>query len=120
VKDLESKLKRLPLMAPSRDLDDRVLAQKPKQPVQRYREAWRVPVWVTAAVALLTVVVGFVAGAAWRSGRPVARKEPRPPVMVQVIYDSPTSRNPFDFTGASHFFPAREVETTTRKLETTI
>ncbi len=120
MKNLESKLKKLPLVAPARNLDDRVLAQKPERPVHPLRAPRRVPVWVTVAIALIMAVAGFAGGLAWRSGRTVASHPCRPQVVIQVIYDSPASRNPFDFTIASHFFPAREVETTIRKLEPTI
>ena len=119
-KELESKLRTLPLMAPSGDLDARVLAQKPERPMRPFRARRRVPVWVTVGVALIMAVVGFAGGVLWRGGKPVARHDQRPPVRVQVIYNSPTSPNPFDFTTASHFFPAGELEVTTRKLETRI
>lgn len=120
MKNLESKLRKLPLIAPSRDLDERVLAQKPERPMQPLPGRRGLPIWVAAAVALIMGIVGFGAGTAWRSRRPIAGRDRRPPVMIQVIYNSPTSPNPFDFTTASHFFPAGELEVTTRKLETRI
>ncbi len=120
MKDLESKLRKLPLIAPAQDVDCRILAQKPERPVKPFGEPRRVPVWMTAAVALLTAVAGFGSGVAWRSRQEVATRANRPPVMIEVIYDSPASRNPFDFTNASHFFPAGQVEITTREPGTTI
>ena len=120
MKDLERKLRRFPLAAPSRDLDDRVLAQKPERPAEPCRERRRVPLWLTAAIALIMAAVGFGAGVTWRSAPPVATRDRRPPVMIQVIYSSPTSRNPFDFTNASQFFPAGKPEVTIEKPATTI
>ncbi len=120
MKDLESKLRKLPLTAPSRDLDGRVLAQKPEGPMQPLPGRRGLPIWVTAAVALIMAIVGFGGGVLWRSEHRVVNGGHPPPVVVQVIYNSPNSRNPFDFTTASHFFPAGELEVTTRKLETRI
>ncbi|NQT83775.1 hypothetical protein HQ563_12160 [bacterium] len=116
MKDLESKLKKLPLVAPSPDLDDRVSAQKTGRPVRRFPERRGVPVWVTGAVALIMAVVGFAVGASRRGEQPHRRpgRERRPPVRLHVIYNSPSSGNPFDFTRASDMFPAGKMETTTQ------
>lgn len=114
MKDLERKLRKLPLIAPSRGLDHRVSAKKPERPGQLFPERRGVPIWVTAAVGLIMTLVGFAIGTAWRGEQPVARRHPRPPVRVYVIYDSPASGNPFDFTRASDMFPAGKMETTTQ------
>ncbi len=118
MKELESKLRKLPLTAPPQDLDERVSAQKPEHPTHPARRPQRVPVWLTAAISVVTAGLGFAMGAGLRSGRPAAVSQPRPPIMLQVIYDSPASRNPFDFTSASHFFPAGEVTVSTEILKT--
>jgi hypothetical protein len=120
VKELESKLRKLPLVGPPSELDERVLAQKPERPLQPFPERRRVPLWVTVAVGIITATAGFAAGRVWRSPRPVVRHDRPQPIVVQVIYDSPTSRNPFDFTTASHFFPARKLEIKMREFNTTI
>ena len=120
MKELESKLKGLPVRRPSADLDDRVLREKPEQPMQPYRQRRRVSVWVTAIVGLMMALVGFVAGAAWRGGGQTARPEGPPRAVIQVIHNSAGSRNRFDFTRASHFLPAGEMETTTRKARPTV
>jgi hypothetical protein len=119
VKKLESKLKRLYLKVPSGSLDSRVLSQKPLHSTQPARERWRVPVWVTSVIAVATGLAGFVGGVALRSGERTTRQGAPSPVNVQVIYDSPGSRNPFDFTRASHFFPGSEMETSATKLQPT-
>jgi hypothetical protein len=120
VKDLESQLKKLSLRRPSPDMDDRVLSQRPERPLQHRRALGGVPLWATAAVAVVMAAGGFVAGVAWRGGRSGARSEERLGVVIHVIYDSRTPGNPFDFTRASHFFPAEEVETVMRTVETAI
>ncbi|MDP2898159.1 MAG: hypothetical protein Q8Q12_16610 [bacterium] len=120
MKEMESKLKDLPLRRPSADLDGRLLREKPERPMQPHWRRQRVSVWATAIVGVMMAVAGFVAGAAWRSGKHTSRPGEPPRVVIQVIYNSPDSRNPFDFTRASHLFPAQEVETTTLKLKTAI
>ena len=107
-------------MSPSPDLDDRVLGQKPGRPVPAYSPPRRVPLWATMLVGLGMVIVGFVAGAAWRGGQPVASQDSRSGVVVHVIHHAAPWGNPFDFTRPVHFFPAKDVEVTTRKLETRI
>ena len=114
MKDLESKLKALRLRPPSRNLDDRVLAQKRERPVAASYAVRRVPIWLTAAVALVMALAGFATGAAWRGEQPSSAEHHRSaPVMVHVIYNSPSSGNPFDFTHASDVFPAGKLETKT-------
>ena len=110
--DLEAKLRTLRLREPSPDLDDRVRAQKPERPPSPEFASTRVSIWVAAAAALVMAVAGFAVGAAWR-GEPavVIRQGPPPPVAVQVIYNSPSSGNPFDFTLASDIFPPGEMTT---------
>ena len=112
MKNLEWKLRKLPLVTPSRDLDDRVLAQKPERPMQPFHKPWRVPAWATAALGVIMAGAGFIGGVAWRGEQRVPRRQPRAPVIIQVIYDSPSSRNPFDFTQASDIFPAGELKAT--------
>ena len=119
MKKLESKLKRLYLKVPSGNLDSRVLSQKPLHSTQPAHERWRVPVWVTSVIAIATGLAGFVGGVAWRTGERTGRPGAAPRVEIQVIYESPGSRNPFDFTRASHFFPGSEMETSATKLQPT-
>lgn len=114
MKDLESKLKRLPLAAPSPGLDERVITRKPGFPLHSHPAPRRVPLWATAAIAVATALAGFVAGAMWRSDQSVRSHAARTPVKMYVIYDLPALRNPFDFTLASDFFPAQKLETTVR------
>lgn len=115
MKDLETKLRGLPLRVPSNELDERVMAQKPPRPASAAPSSWRLPMWAVAAVALVMAFMGFTVGAAWR-GEPavVVEQPPPPPVMVQVIYNSRSSPNPFDFTHTSDMFPGGELETTIR------
>jgi len=110
--DFESKLKRLPLRAPSPRLDARVVAQKPERPIQPSPVTWRVPVWLAAAAAAIMALAGFAAGTAWRGERRVVEFRPSPPVTIQVIHDSSATGNPFDFTRASDIFPAGKMEAT--------
>lgn len=112
MEDLESKLRGLRLRRPSQNLDERIMAQKPERPVQPSPARWRVPVWLAAAAALVMAVAGFAAGRAWRGNQTVAMSRSQPSVMLQVIYHSPSSANPFDFTRASDIFPAGKMETT--------
>ena len=119
MKKLETELKRLQLRPPSPRLDSRVLSQRPEHSMQPPPERWRVSVWVTSVIAIATGLAGFVVGVALRSDVRTTRPGTTSPVSVQVIYDSPGSRNPFDFTRASHFFPGSEMETSATKLEPT-
>ena len=119
MKKLESRLRRLQLRSPSEALDTRVLAHSREHPTRLSRERWRVPVWATSVIAIATGLAGFVGGVAWRSGERAAPPGAPSQVSVQVIYDSPGRRNPFDFTRASHFFPGSEMETSTTKLQPT-
>jgi hypothetical protein len=120
VKNLRSRIKRLPLMTPSPDLDERVLRQKPERPVPTYPVPRRVPLWGTAVVGLSMVVLGFVAGAAWRGGQSATSQDSPSGVVVHVIHHAAPWGNPFDFSRPVHFFPAKDVEVTTRKLDTKI
>ena len=113
MEQLESRLKALPLRAPSRNLDVRVLGQKPQRPLQPLRTPRRVPIWLTAAVGLLMAFAGFATGLAWRGEQATTDLHRAVPVMVHVIYNSPASGNPFDFTRASDIFPAGELEAKT-------
>ncbi len=114
MKDFESKLKSFPLAAPSQELDARVLTQKPHCPSPSHSPRWRVPIWVTGAIALAMALAGFVAGATWRGRESIPSHATRTPVKMCVIYDLTGPRNPFDFTFASDFFPAEKLETTVR------
>ena len=107
-------------MTPSPGLDERVLGQKPERPMPTYPVPRRVPLWATALVGLSMVVLGFVAGAAWRGGQSATSQDSRSGVVVHVIHHAAPWGNPFDFTRPVHFFPAKDVELTTRKLETKI
>ena len=112
MKELESKLRKVPLKAPSQGLDGRVAAQKPEHATGHFPGRRGVPVWVAVTVALITAMVGFAIGQAWR-GEPPGGGHVRPrPVMIHVIYNSPSSGNPFDFTRACGIFPDGEMETT--------
>jgi len=113
MEDFESKLKRVRLRAPSPELDERVLAQKPQRPVRISLAGRRVPFWLAAAAAVAMAGVGFATGLAWRRQQPIAAERRLPsPATIQVIYNSPAEGNPFDFTRASHFFPAGRLEAT--------
>lgn len=102
---LESKLRDLSLRAPSHKLDDRVLGLKPERPSRAVR---RVPLWSAVASCIVVAIVGFTAGALYR-GRPSPESPgTRPPVRVELICDSPSGTNPFDFTAASADSPGRE------------
>jgi hypothetical protein len=120
MKNLEEELRRQPLLAPSKDLDERVLAQRPRPEGKRSGSPWRVPLWGTAAVGIVMGLGGFVAGFSWRGNPPKPDHGRQPPITIQVIYDSPVAGNPFDFTRAADFFPAENLKTTTRTPPTTI
>lgn len=110
--DLESRLRDLPLREPSAQLDERVMAQKPDRPTPETGRSRRVPVWLAAVTAALMGVAGFGAGATWRGERATEIVEPptQPPVTIQVIYNSPATGDPFDFTQSSDVFPAGKME----------
>jgi hypothetical protein len=105
--NLESRLKDLSLRAPSHELDDRVLGLKPERPARALR---RVPLWSAVAASLLMAGFGFAAGVTCPGARSRDKLETRPPIRVELICDSPSGTNPFDFTAASSGFPAREWE----------
>ena len=107
--NLESNLRKLPLRAPSERLDDRVLGLKPER---TSRAAQRVPVWSAVAASLLMAGLGFAAGLNCRGAGTVDSPEADPPIRVELIYDSPTGTNPFDFTTASTDFSHGEWELT--------
>ena len=108
--DLEANLRKLPLRVPSPMLDLRVAAQMPQRPTEQPAPRWRVPLWSAAAASIAMAIVGFGAGVAWRGEKPAVGVPIAPPVTVQVIYNAPASGNPFDFTHASEFLPAGEME----------
>lgn len=105
--NLESKLKALSLRAPSQELDDRVLGLKPELPSRALR---RVPLWSAVAASLLMASLGFAVGVNCHGTRSADTPETRPPVRVELICDSPSGTNPFDFTAASSDVPDREWE----------
>jgi len=107
--NLGSKLKELSLRAPSQELDDRVLGLKTERPPRPVR---RVPLWSAVAASLVMASLGFAAGVACHGTRTVDSPETRPPIRVELIYDSPTGTNPFDFTTASTDFAHSEWEVT--------
>jgi hypothetical protein len=121
MEDFEARLRAIPLRGPSPELDGRVEAQKPPAPIRRPPSARnRVPAWLAAAAAVVMGMIGFAAGLAWRdednaglkgaaaAATPVAA--PAPIQHIQIIYQAPSNTNPFDFTYASDFFPAGEME----------
>ena len=105
--NLESRLRDLSLQAPSQELDERVLGLKPERPSRAVR---RVPLWSAVAASLLMASVGFAAGLNCRGVGTADTPGTRPPISVELICESPSGTNPFDFTGASSDFPAREWE----------
>ena len=107
--NLESRLKDLSLRAPSQELDDRVLGLKPERPS---RAARRVPLWSAVAASLVMASLGFAAGVTCHGAGSPDKPETRPPIRIELICDSPSGTNPFDFTPASSDFPAREWEIT--------
>ena len=108
--DLESKLREIRLLAPSGELDARVLAQKPVSPIQPSPAPWRIPLWLAGAAALTMAVIGFAAGIAWHGRQAPVARPLLIPATIQVIYQSPSAENPFDFTPASDIFPAGKLE----------
>ena len=93
--EFESRLKGLPLRAPRKGLDHRVLAQRPRTVTALLRRG--VPLWAVAAASAALALTGFLAGARWQRERvpQVA------PITAHVVCDAPSGRNPFDFTSAS-------------------
>jgi len=105
--NLESKLKGLSLREPSRELDDRILGLKPERPSRAVR---RVPLWAAVAVSLAMASLGFAAGLNCRGVGTADTPGARPPIRIELICDSPSGTNPFDFTAAASDLPAREWE----------
>ncbi len=91
--DFEARLKGLRLREPSAALDRRVLTEAARAP----RTRRRVPLWVAVAASFAMAVAGFVAGASWRADR----TSPNPPITAYISCDTPSGRNPFDFTRPS-------------------
>jgi hypothetical protein len=101
MRNFESKLKRLRLLAPSEQLDERVLGVRPERAEGPSRAPRRIPLWSAAAVSLIMGSLGFVGGAICQSRRLPGTAEMRTPIRVELICDSPSGTNPFDFTTVS-------------------
>jgi hypothetical protein len=101
MQDLESKLKKLSLRPPSEQLDERVLSLKRARPSRPSRGGVCVPLWTAAAASVLMGILGFSIGLVYR-GKPSADlRQERHPVTVELLCDSPSGTNPFDFTTVS-------------------
>ena len=103
--DLESKLRGLSVHAPSQELDDRVLNLKPEQQSGPSRLGRLVPLWSAIVASIIVGSLGFAGGTVYEAKRSAASLEARPPIRIELIYDSPTGINPFDFTSATADFP---------------
>ena len=108
--DLESKLRELPVRAPSQELDDRVLSAKPARQSRPSRLGRLVPLWCAVVASLVVGSLGFAGGTLYEGKRSAASREARPPIRIELIYDSPTGVNPFDFTSATADFPDEQWE----------
>ena len=97
--DFELKLRRLKLRAPSDALDERIMGLKPESPERPSAAGWRVRGWSAVAASVVMVCVGFVAGAVWSAA--LRGQSDEPTMVVHVLYESPSSTNPFDFTRAA-------------------
>ena len=82
-------------------------AGRPELPSRALR---RVPLWSAVAASLLMASLGFAVGVNCHGTRSADTPETRPPVRVELICDSPSGTNPFDFTAASSDVPDREWE----------
>jgi hypothetical protein len=110
MEDLEPKLKKLSVRAASHELDDRVLSAKPERQFGASCVRRLVPLWAALAACIVVGSLGFAGGTAYESKRSAASLEARPPIRIELIYDSPTGINPFDFTSATADFPDEEWE----------
>jgi hypothetical protein len=110
MEDLESRLRGLPVRAPSQELDDRVLSAKPERQFGASCVRRLVPLWAALAACIVVGSLGFAGGTAYESKRSAGNFEARPPIRIELIYDSPTGINPFDFTSASAEFPDEQWE----------
>ena len=92
-----SKLKRLALRRPSKDLDDRVLGVlRVESETPSLGRGHKVSQWWSIAASLLMAALGFLAGAAWRNGPASRPSVSPPPARIQVVLDR--SINPFDYS----------------------
>jgi hypothetical protein len=110
MEDLESRLRGLPVRAPSQELDERVLTAKPEREFRPSRLRRLVPLWAAMAACIVMGSLGFAGGTFYEGKRSAASLEARPPIRIELIYDSPTGINPFDFTSATADFPDEEWE----------
>ncbi len=97
--DFEARLKGLRLSEPSHELDERVRSLKSEHAAPGpQRRSWQVPLWAATAVSLAMGLAGLGLGLALRGSPRAAYPGESPPASVQVIYHSPSTGTPFDFT----------------------
>ena len=102
--DIESELKKLKLRGPSDELDQRVLSQREGPDAPSRPGRLQVSMWVAMAAAVLMGCLGFFFGA-----MTARESSPRLPHLIsttEILYQTASLANPFDFTNHSEDFPA--------------
>jgi hypothetical protein len=110
MRHLERRLRRLSLRAPSQELDACILSLKSERSSLAARTGRRVPLWSAVAASGLMGCVGFGVGTVCQVKWATRSVESRPPIVVEIVCDSPSGTNPFDFTSPAAGFPDEKWE----------